>query len=106
MLRRLFPLSLTLSFLLSVFNLLIGLGFLFLGGGYLLDMFELIDIPNPVWIGWFVDDLTGCGMSARSCQAVVWAMAFLGVSLIVTSIDYLYVKVVNLQLATATAERK
>jgi len=84
-----------LSLLLSVFNLLVGLGFLFLGGRYLLDMFGLIDIPNPVWIGWFVDDLTGMGMSAKSSQAVVWAMTFLGASLIITSIDYLYVKVLQ-----------
>lgn len=71
------------------------IGFLFLGGRYLLDMFGLIDAPNPRWIGWFVDDLFGMGMSAKSSQAVVWAMTFIGISLIITSIDYLYVKVVK-----------
>lgn len=92
LLKRFF---LMLSLLLGIFNLLIGFGFLFLGGRYLLDMFGLIDIPNPVWIGWFVHDLLGMGMSARSSQAVVWVMTFLGISLIIASIDYLYVKVVE-----------
>lgn len=102
MLKRLFPLSLNLIFLLIVFNIFAGLGFLFLGGSYLLDVFGLIDIPNPAWIGWFVNDLTGWDMDPRACQAVVLAMTFLGVSLIITNIDYLYVKA----RATAGAERK
>lgn len=78
--------------LLGVFTLLLGVGFVYLGGGYLLDAYGVIDAPNPRWIGWFVDDLTGLGMSARPTQAVVWAMLFLGVSSIAVSADYLRLK--------------
>ena len=75
--------------MLDLFNLLAGLVFLFLSGKYLLDMIGLIDVPNPVWIGWFVDDLLGMGMSAKSSLAIVFAMVILGFSLSITSIDYL-----------------
>jgi len=78
--------------LLCVFNLLLGVGFVYLAGGYLLDMFGVINAPNPRWIGWFVDDLFHKGMSARSSQAVVWAMTFFGVSLIIASTGYLRAK--------------
>ena len=87
-LRRLFPILSAYCLLLGLLNLLAGLGFLFLGGQYLLDMFGLIDTPNPKWVGWFVDDLFHKGWSSESCQAVIGAMV-LGISLVITSIDYL-----------------
>ncbi len=81
-----------LPLILGVVNLSAGLVLLLLGTKYLLSMFGLIQIPGPVWIGWFVDDLLGMGMSSRSSQAVVWAMTVVGASLVVVSIDYLRVR--------------
>ncbi len=81
-----------LPLMLGVLNLVAGLILLLLGTKYLLSMLGLFQIPHPVWIGWFVDDLLGMGMSARSSQAVVWAMMVLGASLVVASIDYLRVR--------------
>jgi hypothetical protein len=77
---------------LAFFNFLAGLLLLLLGGQYLHSMYELIDIPPPRWIGWFVDDLFGLGMSAASSQLVAWAMAILGCIMTITSIDYLRIK--------------
>jgi len=82
----------TLLAMLGAFNLLSGLALLFLGGRYLFAMYSLIDMPPPIWIGWFVDDLFGFGMSAKSSQVVVWAMTTLGISLVVANIDYLHTK--------------
>jgi ABC-type multidrug transport system fused ATPase/permease subunit len=81
-----------LLLVLVIFNLFAGLALLILGGQYLLSMYGLIDVPPPRWIGWFVDDLFGLGMSARSSQAVVWVMVILGGSMIVTSIDHLRIR--------------
>jgi hypothetical protein len=78
--------------MLGVFNLLSGLALLFLGGRYLFAMYGFTETPPPVWIGWFVDDLFGSGISTKSSQAVVWAMATLGASLLVGNIDYLHTK--------------
>jgi len=75
--------------MLGALNLVAGLVLMLLGTKYLLSILELIQIPHPVWVGGFVDDLLGMGMSARSSQAVIWAMTILGASLVVTSIDYL-----------------
>ena len=85
------PLTL-LTFLACLLSLFTGLVLLFLGGQCLLSMYGLIDVPPPAWIGWFVDDLFHMGISARSSQAVVWAMVILGSSLIITGVDYLYLK--------------
>jgi hypothetical protein len=79
-------------FMLGILNLAAGLMLLLLGTRYLLSIFGLIDTPRPIWIGWFVDDLLGMGMSARSSQAVVWAMTILGASLVVASIDYVRIR--------------
>jgi len=81
-----------LPVILGAFNLLASLTLLFLGGRYLFATYGLIETPPPVWIGWFVDDLFGLGMSAKSSQAVVWAMTILGISLVIANIDYLHTK--------------
>jgi len=79
-------------FMLGILNLVAGVMLLLLGTRYLLSTFGLTQTPRPTWIGWFVDDLLGMGMSARSSQAVVWAMTILGASLAVASIDYLRIR--------------
>ncbi len=87
MLKKFLPI---IDLMLNVFNLMTGLGFLALSGQYLLDGFGFIEIPNPRWIGWFVDDIFHMGMSAMSNHVVICMMLLIGISLVITSVHNLY----------------